>query len=165
MNLCLKDAFSSQSFNKTYEYSFTQEQLGDLPAPLVSDAVKVTLNFVGENKYVVCNTTISGDFLVNCSRCAKEYTLNFKCTTQKPVLCNDGVLDQDAIYLNSAYCFNVCEEAYAQLHFEFPMAPLCSNDCKGLCPVCGCDLNVQQCSCDIRTVDPRLAVLKNLFDK
>ncbi|MGB9792836.1 MAG: YceD family protein, partial [Thermacetogeniaceae bacterium] len=49
------------------------------------------------------------------------------------------------------------------LILALPMKPLCSPDCKGLCPVCGCDLNQQQCSCDTQTIDPRLAVLKDFF--
>lgn len=164
MNLCLKDAFTSQNFSKTYTYVLTGDQLGSLPAPLAKNEVEATLLIEGKNADVTCKTQIKASFNVLCSRCATPIVLNFDVTTQKPVLCNDGVCDEDAIYLNAAYCFDVIDEIYAQINFEFPMAPLCKEDCKGLCPVCGCDLNTEQCSCDIRTVDPRLAVLKNLFD-
>ncbi|NLN06299.1 MAG: DUF177 domain-containing protein [Firmicutes bacterium] len=41
-----------------------------------------------------------------------------------------------------------------------PFKPLCREACKGLCPVCGTDLNVKQCGCPAEDVDPRLAVLK-----
>jgi uncharacterized protein len=49
-----------------------------------------------------------------------------------------------------------------QLILAVPFAPLCRPDCKGLCPVCGTDLNRETCACDRRTVDPRLAALKDL---
>lgn len=39
---------------------------------------------------------------------------------------------------------------------------LCSEDCKGLCPVCGVNLNEEACRCK-RAVDPRLAVLEQLL--
>jgi len=32
---------------------------------------------------------------------------------------------------------------------NLPMNPLCSADCQGLCPECGCDLNVEKCSCQV----------------
>jgi len=49
------------------------------------------------------------------------------------------------------------------LILTLPMKPLCRPDCKGLCPVCGCDLNSRQCSCVPQSLDPRLAVLKDFF--
>jgi uncharacterized protein len=49
-----------------------------------------------------------------------------------------------------------------QLVLAMPFAPLCREDCKGLCPVCGVDLNRETCGCDRRSGDPRLAALKDL---
>ncbi|WP_294474931.1 DUF177 domain-containing protein [uncultured Intestinimonas sp.] len=41
---------------------------------------------------------------------------------------------------------------------------LCSEDCKGLCPGCGADLNVEACRCRPE-VDPRLAALAQLLEQ
>ena len=43
-----------------------------------------------------------------------------------------------------------------------PMKNLCKADCKGLCPVCGANLNDGDCGCDKHIADPRLAALKDL---
>jgi len=43
-----------------------------------------------------------------------------------------------------------------------PMKPLCREDCRGLCPVCGANRNVAPCTCAPRPPDPRLAVLRDL---
>jgi uncharacterized protein len=43
-----------------------------------------------------------------------------------------------------------------------PMKPLCREDCKGLCPVCGGNRNITPCACAPRATDPRLAVLRKL---
>ena len=45
---------------------------------------------------------------------------------------------------------------------EVPVRIYCRQDCKGLCPQCGCDLNAGECSCSEETVDPRWAGLKEL---
>ena len=42
---------------------------------------------------------------------------------------------------------------------------LCREDCKGLCPNCGANLNYETCTCDVDDVDPRLAQLKELLDR
>jgi uncharacterized protein len=51
-----------------------------------------------------------------------------------------------------------------ELVLAVPFAPLCKEDCKGLCPQCGVDRNVETCKCEA-PVDPRLAGLKALMKK
>jgi uncharacterized protein len=48
-----------------------------------------------------------------------------------------------------------------QFVLAVPFAPLCREDCKGLCPQCGIDRNTGTCSCE-PPIDPRLAGLKGL---
>ena len=45
---------------------------------------------------------------------------------------------------------------------ELPQKVLCKDDCRGLCPKCGKNLNQGQCDCDLHEVDPRLAILAKL---
>lgn len=49
-----------------------------------------------------------------------------------------------------------------QFILALPMKPLCQEDCKGLCPVCGINRNRDACECRQDWVDPRLAVLAEL---
>lgn len=49
-----------------------------------------------------------------------------------------------------------------QFYLALPMKPLCRDECKGLCPQCGTNLNTGACSCAARWEDPRLAPLKQL---
>jgi uncharacterized protein len=48
-----------------------------------------------------------------------------------------------------------------QFVLAVPYAPLCREDCKGLCPQCGIDRNTGTCGCE-PPIDPRLAALKGL---
>ena len=49
-----------------------------------------------------------------------------------------------------------------QFYLALPMKPLCQDECKGLCPQCGTNLNTGTCDCAPEWVDPRLAALKNI---
>ncbi len=49
------------------------------------------------------------------------------------------------------------------LSLALPIKLLCREDCRGLCPHCGTNLNEKQCDCQIETPDPRMAVLKDLW--
>lgn len=51
-----------------------------------------------------------------------------------------------------------------QLHLAAPMKPLCEEDCRGLCPVCGANRNRDSCGCDTAWRDPRFAGLRSLVD-
>lgn len=54
---------------------------------------------------------------------------------------------------------NLEEWVYSSLVLSLPGKHLCKDDCKGLCPNCGADLNKTECKCDTRPVDPRFAAL------
>src|SRR4030067_426405 len=71
-----------------------------------------------------------------------------------------GGLDFDFLGRVKAH-LDTTEIIIAQLALEAPMKPLCSIDCKGLCPVCGADRNQGPCGHEnADKTDPRLAVLK-----
>lgn len=50
-----------------------------------------------------------------------------------------------------------------QCYLALPMKPLCREDCRGLCPACGTNLNLQACDCDTAWVDPRMDALRALL--
>lgn len=59
--------------------------------------------------------------------------------------------------------FETKELVLEQLYLLLPTKVLCKEDCKGLCPICGENKNLVQCSCI--EIDPRWEPLKNLFKK
>ena len=65
------------------------------------------------------------------------------------------LLDNDEVDLG--------EVARTAFILEMDTKNLCSPDCKGLCPGCGVDLNVEPCRCK-KAVDPRLAKLAQLLE-
>ena len=46
----------------------------------------------------------------------------------------------------------------------FPIKPLCNLECKGLCPLCGVNRNVETCDHNQEQIDPRLAILGTLLE-
>ncbi len=51
------------------------------------------------------------------------------------------------------------------LALELPMAPLCRDDCAGLCPACGADRNTVDCGHDTTPTDPRWGALTELREQ
>jgi uncharacterized protein len=61
------------------------------------------------------------------------------------------------------HVLDLAEMLREQFYLAMPMRPLCREDCKGLCPHCGTNLNTATCDCDVRWQDPRLAGLQSLL--
>ncbi len=55
---------------------------------------------------------------------------------------------------------DLTEVVRQSLILALPIAPRCREDCRGLCPQCGADLNRGPCACQEREPDPRLAALR-----
>ena len=122
---------------------------------------KVTLDFgvTFVNPNVLVEGTITCAVSGFCDRCLKSITkaitLPFNQTFYK-----DGTDEEDCyVYYDSKLDVTkaVCDEVVLSLPISF----LCSEDCKGLCPKCGTNLNEQQCDCDT-TRENAFSVLKNL---
>lgn len=73
------------------------------------------------------------------------------------------VPDEDG-YAIEDHQIDLTGPAIDELALSMPAAPLCREDCKGLCPICGTDLNVDSCDGHGEESDSPFAVLKDLFD-
>ncbi|WP_027183979.1 YceD family protein [Desulfovibrio inopinatus] len=57
---------------------------------------------------------------------------------------------------------NMGEMVWEQYVLAQPSKPLCMEDCKGLCPQCGANRNIESCDCESTDGDPRLAIFRNM---
>jgi uncharacterized protein len=73
------------------------------------------------------------------------------------------VPDEDG-YAIEDHQIDLSGPATDELALSIPAVPLCREDCKGLCPICGTDLNVDPCDGHGEESDSPFAVLKDLFD-
>jgi DUF177 domain-containing protein len=60
---------------------------------------------------------------------------------------------------------NVDDLTREQIELSLPMARLCSDECRGLCPKCGANLNLGECACSEDQIDARWAALEELKSK
>lgn len=99
-----------------------------------------------------------------CDRCGKEFLLEKEvsyCCMLAEELQNG---ESDEIVLLEDGKADAGDLARTAFILGMDSKTLCSEDCKGLCPRCGANLNVGPCSCQ-KEPDPRLAALATLLDK
>lgn len=164
MKICVRDAFASDGYVKEYRVALSGAQTGDLPSGAQADETDVSAVVTSRYGKVYCHLQCDAVLHTECGRCLAPFALPLHIDVEREVKrCEDGF--EDSIVVDGSDCFDLAEEVRAQIYFAFPAKPLCKEDCKGLCPVCGCNLNESSCSCDTKTADPRLAVLKKLIDQ
>jgi uncharacterized protein len=116
----------------------------------------------------------NADIEQQCSRCLNTFITNIKVqinVVYHPVV-NIGKEEHHELKgdeLNTGFykgdVLDTDDLLAEQMLLNIPMKPLCSTDCKGICPKCGADLNIKQCNCVVSEIDSRLAVLKQLLGK
>jgi uncharacterized protein len=108
---------------------------------------------------------------LTCSRCLEPFRmpvdaafgLRFLPASAMPTEEEREMQDED---LDTSYYrddrIDLNELLREQFYLALPMKPLCVDDCQGLCPQCGTNLNAGTCTCAPAWEDPRLAPLKGL---
>lgn len=114
--------------------------------------------------YIEFTCSIDYSYSTSCSRCLKQLERNMRLELMVPVtvaLENEKTdADEYIIPLNGKINLHqICEENFI---LNLPLRELCSENCKGLCPQCGTDLNVAECSCK-KQGDVRLQALADFF--
>ena len=135
------------------------------------------LDLYMEDQNIFVRGQLDGWVEVACSRCvgpvklivseplAVTYLPHGQVAAEDDELAGDEVeVDEDDLDVYSYQGEEVDLEPLLreQVILAVPFAPLCAEDCKGLCPVCGIDLNTGNCTCDRTPVDPRWSALRNL---
>jgi uncharacterized protein len=114
--------------------------------------------------------TIEAAASANCARCAEEFATTSRrpfryVLAPKSVAADDGsdprVEDLEFALYDGDYV-DLTPLVREQVLLALAERPLCGEDCKGLCPTCGANLNQGACGCRKEQSDPRLAVLRNL---
>ena len=102
-----------------------------------------------------------------CGRCAEGFTARVTADVDlrfapRPARVDGAELGRDDLdtdfYVDDQIDLSRVIETETTL--ALPMKPLCDPGCRGLCPVCGVNRNLNPCACAERAPDPRLAVLK-----
>lgn len=127
--------------------------------------VTLTLTNIGTRRAsVACHSSFG--ITTVCNRCLKAVTvpveMDFTHEITAPEAATGDSFSDDESFMNG-YILQADELIFHELLLLLPAKVLCREDCRGLCPVCGQDLNEQECGCDRFVPDPRLAALKQLF--
>ena len=111
-------------------------------------------------KGVVVSGEVTSPWVGECRRCAIEITGTVAVRVRERYLEGVGPEDEEA-YGFEGDLIDLGPMVRDAVVLELPLAPLCREDCKGLCVECGADRNEGECGCEA-PIDPRWASLEAL---
>ena len=136
----------------------------DFPAVLAYTDPPVGEGVIVNNAGALTLTgTIRADMRCRCDRCAREFDLTREIGVEAQLAQELQDEEDPDYFLLEGDKLDIDEVLESAFILEMDQQLLCREDCKGLCPLCGADLNDGPCGCK-KESDPRLAVLEQLLD-
>ena len=131
----------------------------------LTDGVSVKGRAYSKADVVYLDLSITFTFNGICDRCADEFSRDYSLDISRVVVSHleNEEDDEDYIIADSDNKLNLDDFVYQEIQLFLPQKMLCNDDCKGLCPKCGMNLNKGKCDCK-SDVDPRMAALLELLD-
>lgn len=128
--------------------------------------VHIQIEYAGEKKLHITGDTRL-EVVIPCDRCLEDVTevleLSFEKNVNLDSECDAADDDSDEANYIDGYHLDVEQLLYNEILVGWPTKVLCREDCRGICSICGQNLNEGTCSCEDTGLDPRMSVIRDVF--
>jgi uncharacterized protein len=133
--------------------------------------VKGDVRLMRTDRGILARGVMNADIELTCSRCLSRFHQHLKMEIEEEFFPTIDVNTGTAVSLpEETDCFTIDENNILDLTdavrqyavMNMPIKPLCTENCAGLCPTCGANLNKGDCGCPAKPVDPRWNGLRKL---
>ena len=160
----LKSVFQNEGEEKQVNYKL---DIADIDIDGVFPfRTPIDVTATAKNRASLVSLTIRACFSYSrsCDRCSTDFTREMDMLFEHKLaqtLVDDG---NDDYIETPDFKLELDDIVISDILLSLPQRNLCKDDCKGLCQICGKNLNEGDCSCDKREIDPRLEMLKQFMD-
>lgn len=171
MFIDLKDLISKENNEVHVDVEIAMDFFdpGSGPCRLVKKSpLSMDLRHESEGKVIVAGEA-SLTFAIPCDRCLTEVDVPFAVSISKSFdlkrerFGSEEGEAEEARFVTDTMELDAGELLRDELIVAWPAKVLCKEDCRGLCLVCGHDLNAGDCGCDRVVLDPRMAAIQDIF--
>ena len=168
MLINLSDVLTNEGREQNVEVSLEMTSfdsgLGSFP---VTEKTPVSFTFTNlEEGRARIQGNVKVTFQAVCDRCLAETCVELSMEFDRLVTSPDREEDEDVDDKSfmEGYQLNAETFVYNEIIGNWPAKILCKENCKGMCPKCGQNLNMGDCGCDTFVPDPRMAVIQDIFN-
>ncbi|MBN2852500.1 MAG: DUF177 domain-containing protein [Clostridia bacterium] len=121
----------------------------------------VLTNYTGD---ILVTGEVKGRYKASCHRCLQEINGEYKLDINERFVMQSDDMDYES-YVYEGHHVDLTSLLIDNILLSFPTVVLCKEDCKGLCPICGQNLNQDICTCDKQGINIKMEKLKDYFNK
>ena len=163
MIIDLKYVFATDNSSLPIKYALdlsTLDYMGEYP---LKKPVEISGEISNKASLVRLEAEISFEFDAPCDRCGTRTAQKHTFEISKSLATSIEAEESDTIIAVPDMKLDLDELLYTETVTNLPMKHLCGENCKGICPKCGKNLNDGECGCEKKEIDPRLAALAELL--
>lgn len=126
--------------------------------------VKVKCSAVNYEGKINADFRITAEVERTCSRCLESFKEEVQVDSNY-VFVKEAKDDKEDYYTYKSDKVDITDIVLGDIAAKLAMKPLCNENCKGLCPICGKNKNSIDCQCKSEEIDPRMQALGKLLDR
>lgn len=167
MLLDLKPLFAGSRDSLSVEFEVDLSELEFLGVKPLKSPVAINGKIVSRAGIVESQLNCKVEYTGVCDRCLKETVKNYTVPINRTIVVsleNEDSEENDDIAVVPDMQLDLEDFCYPDIVMSLPTKLLCKDTCRGLCSVCGKNLNDGDCGCCVKEIDPRLAALAELLN-
>ena len=164
MLLDLKPLFAGSRDFLSVEFEMDLSEFEFLGVKPLPSPVAISGKIVSRAGIVESDLNCKVEYVGACDRCLKETVKSYEVNIGRVIVVSLENEENDDIAVVPDMQLDLEDFCYPDIVMSLPTKLLCKDSCKGLCSVCGKNLNDGDCGCQTREIDPRLAALAELLN-
>jgi len=149
-------------YSRDFEYEEPSVHIDpDLDLIDVNGRIRLTRTAKG----LLVKVDLTAEITVECGRCLTYFPQPLEIDFTELYAFSPKTATEDGLLLPESGRIDLGPLVREEMLLSVPISPFCSPECRGLCPICGENLNETACNHEDESIDPRLAVLKSLLDE
>ncbi len=164
MLLDLKPLFAGSKDFLSVEFEVDLSNLEFLGVKPLRSPVAISGKIVSRAGIVESQLSCKVEYIGFCDRCLAETVENYTFGINRTIVVSLENEENDDIAVVPDMQLDLEDFCYPDIVMSLPTKILCKDDCRGLCPECGANLNTETCGCCKKEIDPRLAALAELLN-
>ena len=164
MLLDLKPLFAGSRDFLSVEFEMDLSEFEFLGVKPLPSPVAISGKIVSRAGIVESDLNCKVEYVSVCDRCLKETVKDYTVNINRTIVVSLENEENDDIAVVPDMQLDLEDFCYPDIVMSLPTKLLCKDSCKGLCSVCGKNLNDGDCGCQTKEIDPRLAALAELLN-
>lgn len=146
MVLNLKRLYNNVGEKQDVDFSVDPDRLKEVKQYSFISPVSVKGSVYDRAGVVILDCVVDYTLDTVCDRCLKPLEKKFSFRVEH-ILVRETNTDSDEYIVTSGDELDLDELVIQDILLQIPSKLLCREDCKGICPICGTDLNINECNC------------------